>query len=327
MRLTAWRTHLLFPAGLLFLLWWVPSVAPTYYTDLSIEILILALYAISCNLLLGYGGMLSLGHAAYFGVGAYTVALLVKKAGVLSVVGTLGGAMAAAALAALVIGFFSVRLSQVYLTMLTLAFAQMLHALASRWYSLTNGDTGITGLPRVIIGQLDYSAPEDFYRLTLLVAGVAVWALWRVVESPFGLALRTVRENPKRAAFLGLAVHRHRLAAFVLAGAFAGLAGGLFAWYQHAAFPGFLHWSRSAEAVTVSILGGHGFFLGPAVGAVAMLLLETYVRRITEYWSLVLGLILIGLVFFFPGGIGGAVAGVRLRLKERRAARAAALRT
>lgn len=325
MNASDWRFRLLLPAGLLFALWWVPSLASTYYTELAIEVVILALYAISCNLILGYGGMLSLGHAAFFGVGAYTVALLVKKAGFASFFGTLGAAMVAAGLLAVVIGFFSVRLSQTYLTMLTLAFAQMVHALASRWYSLTNGDTGITGLPRVVIGGLDYSDPEDFYRLALLVVGVAVWLLWRVVESPFGLALRTVRDNPKRAAFLGLPVNRHRLAAFVIAGIFAGLAGALFAWYQRAAFPGFVHWSKSAEAVTVTILGGHAYFLGPVVGAVAMLFLETYVRRLTEYWSLVLGVILIALVFF-PSGLTGAADRLYRRLRERRAARGAVVR-
>lgn len=165
------------PLAALLILWWVPDLAPTFYVELAIEIIILALYATSFNLLLGYGGMLSLGHAAYFGLGSYTVALVVSRLGLDSYFGTLALAMAVAAVGALVIGYFSVRLSQVYFTMLTLAFAEMLHALASRWYSLTNGDTGITGLPRVIIGNLDFSAPEDYYRLSLLVVVAAVWLL------------------------------------------------------------------------------------------------------------------------------------------------------
>lgn len=308
------------PLVLLFLLWWVPSIAPIYYTELSIEIIILALYSTSYNLLLGYGGMLSFGHAAFFGLGSYAVALLATRAGIVSFFGTLGLAMLVAAIGALVIGYFSVRLSQVYLTMITLAFAEMLYALASRWYSLTNGDTGITGLPRVIIGSLDFTAAEDYYRLALLVVAASLWLLWRVVDSPFGLALRTTRDNAKRSAFLGLRVYRHQLTAFVLAGAFAGLAGGLFAWFQHSAFPGFMHWSKSAEAVAVSILGGHALFLGPALGSVIMLLLETYVRRITEYWSMVLGAILVLLVFF-PGGVGGALGRAWQHLRGRRAER------
>ncbi len=291
-------------ALLVFALWWVPSVASPYYLQLSVEIIILALYATSYNLLLGYGGMLSLGHAAYFGLGAYTVALLAKKLAVTSFFGSLAAAMLVASVGAVVIGYFCVRLSQVYFTMLTLAFAEMLHALASRWYGMTNGDTGITGLPRVILSNLDFSAPPDYYRLVLLVIVPAIYLLWRVVQSPFGLAIRTIRENPKRSAFLGINVHLHQLAAFVIAGAFAGLAGGLFAWYEHAVFPDYVQWGKSAEAVTVTILGGHGVFLGPALGSVLILLLETLVRRYSEYWSLYLGVILVGLVFF-PGGVAG----------------------
>lgn len=308
------------PLALLFLLWWMPSIASTYYTELSIEIIILALYATSYNLLLGYGGMLSFGHAAFFGLGSYSVALLATRVGIVSFFGTLGMAMLVAAVGALIIGYFSVRLSQVYLTMITLAFAEMLYALASRWYSLTNGDTGITGLPHVIIGNLDFSAPADYYRIALLVIAAALYLLWRVVDSPFGLALRTTRDNAKRSTFLGLQVYRHQLMAFVIAGAFAGLAGGLFAWFQRSSFPGFMHWSKSAEVVAVSILGGHGHFLGPALGAVIMLVLETSVRRVTEYWSMVLGVILAVLVFF-PGGVGGALGRVYQQLRGRRAER------
>lgn len=300
----------------LAVLWLVPAFGSAYGVQLATEAAILALYATSFNLLLGYGGMLSLGHAAFYGVGGYAVALLVKKAGLASFVGTTALAALAAALAGLVIGFFVVRLSQVYFTMLTLAFGQMLYALASRWYSLTNGDTGIVGLPAASIGPFSFASPGAFYRLTLVVLAVGLYVLWRVVNSPFGLALRAIRENPKRAAFLGVEIRRHQLAAFVIAAAVAGVAGAMRTWYQHSAFPTVVHWGQSADAVAVAILGGHGNFLGPAVGALVYLGLQTYIRRIWEYWSLTLGLILIVLVFF-PGGVTGGLAALAQRLAGR----------
>lgn len=319
-------TRWLLAAGLATLLLMWPQVASGFYLQLGVEMLLLTLYATSFNLLFGYGGMLSLGHAAYHGVGAYAVALLVKKLQFTSFFGTLGLAALFAGLAGFVIGYFCVRLSRVYFTMLTLAFAQMLHALASRWYSLTNGDTGIVSLPpaKLTLGAavLDFGRPANFYYLALIVVAVCMYLLWRVVSSPFGLAVAAMRENAKRAAFLGLPVHRYQHAAFVIAAAFGGVAGGLYAWFQLSVFPDAVHWAKSADAVTVTLMGGPGLFWGPALGAVLLLLLQTLIRRVWEYWALTLGLVLLALVLFLPGGVGGFIdAWLR-----RAAARAAAAR-
>lgn len=290
-------------AALLF-----PWVAGDYARFLAVEVLALALFAVSYNLLLGYGGMLSLGHAAPFGIGAYTVALLALRGGQSSVLVALPAAVAAAMLAALLTGLFVVRSSQVFFTMLTLAFAQMFYALASRWYAVTGGDTGLPGLPPPSLGPWTLSSGTALYYLALLLAGGGLWALWRLVRSPFGLTLRATRENPRRSAFLGVRVARVRLATYVVAWGWAAVAGALWAWNQRAAFPDTLYWSRSAEVMAMTILGGQGSFFGPVLGAALITVLEPLLNRLWEYWSLSLGLVVILVVFLLPQGLLGGRA-------------------
>jgi branched-chain amino acid transport system permease protein len=289
-----WGLFALLAAGLL------PLAGSRFYLYLGTDIAIMALFAVSLNLLLGYTGLVSFGQAAYFGIGAYTCALLMVRAELPFIPSLLAGGLLAA-VAAFLFGSFCVRLTQIYFAMLTLAFAQIVWAAAFKWNSLTGGDTGLTGVP--FPGFLD--SPVRFYYFTLAVVGISLGLLRRIVGSPFGRILVTIRENPERAEFIGVHVRRYELAAFVIAGFFSGIAGGLFGVFNHSVFPDFSYWTKSAEALIMTILGGMYTFLGPAVGAGILLSLNMLVTSYTEYWPLVLGLILAALLFLFPGGVMG----------------------
>lgn len=291
---------LLLLAALLLL----PRGLSDFWLFIAIEVLAFALYAISFNLLMGYGGMLSFGHAAFFGVGAYTGALLAKKAGVTSIwafVLVMPGAMAVAALIAVVIGFFSVRRSGIYFAMLTFAFQMLLYTVALKAIGLTGGDDGMTGLrPPGLL-----AAPANYYYFALAWVLPSVYALYRLVNSPFGLTLRALRNNPLRVQYVGVNVRSHQLITFVVAGAFAGLAGALFAFSSGNVFPGWLNWTASATPIVMAVLGGVQSFLGPALGAAVYVVLEVTISGSTEYWPLFMGLIIMVLVLAMPRGLVG----------------------
>jgi len=291
---------LLLLAALLLL----PLGLSDFWLFIAIEVLAFALYAISFNLLMGYGGMLSFGHAAFFGVGAYTGALLAKKAGVTSIwafVLVMPGAMAVAALIAVVIGFFSVRRSGIYFAMLTFAFQMLLYTVALKAIGLTGGDDGMTGLrPPGLL-----AAPSNYYYFALAWVLPSVYALYRLVNSPFGLTLRALRNNPLRVQYVGVNVRSHQLITFVVAGAFAGLAGALFAFSSGNVFPGWLNWTASATPIVMAVLGGVQSFLGPALGAAVYVVLEVTISGSTEYWPLFMGLIIMVLVLAMPRGLVG----------------------
>lgn len=309
----------------------VPAFGSRYYTFLANDIAIWALFAMSLNLLVGYTGLVSFGHAAYFGIGAYTTGLLMKKLGVPFLL-AFPAAGLAAALAALVFGFFCVRLTRIYFAMLTLAFAQIVWAIIFKWNEVTGGEQGMPEIPYPDFAWLEragalvpllggWRAAEYFYFVTLVLVGASFWAMRRIVESPFGRMLTTIRENPERAEFIGVNVRRFELAAFVLAGTFAGLAGGLFGIFNRGLFPEFTYWSKSAEVLIMTLLGGMHSFYGPAVGAAVLLWLNQQIVAHTQYWSLILGTLLVVLLFAFPGGIAGALGALagRLRARLRRA--------
>ena len=304
----------------------VPLLGSRFYTFVATDVAIMALFAVSLNLLLGYTGLVSFGHAAYFGVGAYTTGLLMKKAGVgftlaFPAAGLLAG------LLALVFGFFCVRVTKIYFAMLTLAFAQIVWAICFKWNDVTGGDQGMPEIPYPDLAWMerlplvgDLQTSDHFYLLTVVLVGVCFWLLRRIVGSPFGRILTTIRENPERAEFIGVHVGRWELIAFVLSGAFAGLAGGLFGIFNRGVFADFVYWTKSSEVLIMAILGGMGYFYGPAVGALVLLVLNQQITSYTEYWPLVLGSILIVLLFAFPGGIVGALdAGCRRLAGLRRA--------
>jgi branched-chain amino acid transport system permease protein len=293
----------------LLLLLLVPLFTGRFYQYLLTQIFIASLMAIAFNLLLGTTGLLSFGQAAFFGVGAYTVGLLLTKGGFGTLPALLLAPVAAGA-AAGVIGFFCVRLSGVHFAMLTLAFGQLIFTVAFKWYGLTGGDNGIQGIPvRLIplggLGSLDLGSNQAMYYFVLVVVGLSVELLRRFRSSPFGATLKAIRENGQRASFLGVNIKLYQWTAFVVAGAFTGLAGGLFAMMEKAISPEIIHWSKSAEPVFMTIIGGIYTFAGPTVGAVVYVILNSYLVAWTEKWALVLGLVLLTLVLLLPGGVVG----------------------
>jgi len=278
----------------------LPFVLSDFWLFIAIEILAFALYAVSFNLLLGYGGMLSFGHAAFFGVGAYAIAVLVKKAGLPHALAFVAAPFVAAAFAA-VIGALSIRRTGIYFAMLTFAFQMLLYTIAMKAIDLTNGDDGITGLrPAGIMGD-----PVAYYYFSLVVVAAALYALWRIVGSPFGFALRALRTNPRRVQYVGVDVRMHQWTTFVVAGGFAGLAGALFALSTGSVFPNALNWTASATPIVMAVLGGLHTFLGPVVGAAVYVVLEVVISGQTEYWPLFMGAVVLALVLALPEGLTG----------------------
>jgi len=283
-----------------------PAVAGKYPVKLLQEILIWGIFAMSLDLLMGYAGMVSLGHSAFFGVGGYVAALaLLKSPGVAS--GLLLPA-AAAALAALVIGYFSIRVSGVYFIMLTLAFSQMFYAVTfqAAWLG---AEDGIVGVPRLAALGLDTAQPLPFHFYLVGLVVVATLCLWRIVRSPFGHVLRGIHENEPRMEALGYAVNRYKLLAFVIAGTVAGVAGSLYTQLVGSITPDAFLWTTSGEALLMVIIGGTGTLAGSVLGAAAFILLQSLVSSYTERWMLILGLTFILLVLFAPGGVVGALRG------------------
>lgn len=302
----------------------IPCLGSRFYTFLATDIVILALFAASLNLLLGITGLVSFGHAAYFGVGAYTCAILMKTHGVSFALALPIAAISAGAWA-FVFGLFCVRSTKIYFSMLTLAFAQIVWAICFKWNSVTGGEQGLSNVPYPNLDWIakipllgDLRSTDHFYLLVLVLVAIAFAMLARISGSPFGRVLTAIRENPERAEFVGVNVRRYQLAAFTVAGAFSGFAGALFGVFNRGVFPDFAHWSKSAEVLIMVILGGMGHFWGPAVGAATLILLNHQITSYTQYWPLILGTILIVLLFVFPGGIVGALHSGITRLRRRR---------
>ncbi len=302
---------------------WVPWLGSRFYTFVATDIVILALFATSLNLLLGFTGLVSFGHAAYFGIGAYTCALLMKSLGI-PFGASFVAAGATAAAFALVFGFFCVRLTKIYFAMLTLAFAQIVWAICFKWNDVTGGEQGLPNVPYPeldwigsIPGLDDFRVGDYFYLVVLVLVALCFAALRRIVDSPFGRVLTVIRDNPERAQFIGVNVRAYELAAFVVAGFFAGLSGALFGIFNRGVFPDLAFWTKSAEPLIMTILGGMGHFWGPAVGALALIVLNQQITSYTEYWPFVMGTMLILLLFLFPGGIVGTLDGVLRRARPR----------
>lgn len=294
-------------AAIAVLLVALPWIAPFFYIFIATEILILGLFAASFNLIFGYTGMLSFGHAAFFGIGAYATAMLLQSLQ-WPLVACLVAAVAAATVLALIIGYLSVRLNEVYFSMLTLAFGMMVFSVVHQWRSVTNGSDGIAGFTVQSFGlglNLTVGNPAVYYHIVLVIVALASAVLYLICRSSFGLVLRAIRQNGERVSFCGLDIRRYRLAAFTIAGAFAGLAGGLMVPFLRIASPELVHWSMSAEPVLMSILGGTGYFLGPFFGSAMFVLLETWITSVTQAWMLVLGIILALMVMFFRRGLLG----------------------
>jgi branched-chain amino acid transport system permease protein len=283
-----------------------PAFFGNYPLKLLQEILIWGLFAMSLDLLMGYAGMVSFGHSAFFGIGGYTAALL------LSVYpGTLAALVLpalVAGLAAVLIGFFSIRVSGVYFIMLTLAFSQMFFAYTfqSAW---VGAEDGIVGVPRAVVFGLDTAKPWNFHFYLLAVVTLAALALWRVVRSPFGHVLQGIHENEMRMQAVGYAVNRYKLLAFVVAGTLAGVAGALYTQLVGSITPDAFLWTTSGEALLMVIIGGPGTLFGAVLGSAAFILLQSLVSSYTERWMLILGTTFILFILFAPGGVVGALRG------------------
>jgi branched-chain amino acid transport system permease protein len=293
-------------AGLLAALAVFPLFFGNYPVKLLQEILIWGIFAMSLDLLMGYAGMVSFGHSAFFGVGGYVAALMLKQSA-----GTLQALVLpalAAALAALVIGFFSIRVSGVYFIMLTLAFSQMFYAYTFQ-VAWLGAEDGIVGVPRASILGADTGKAWAFHIYVIAVAALALLALWRIVRSPFGHVLMGIHENEARMEALGYPVNRYKLLAFVIAGTLAGIAGSLYAQFSGSITPDAFFWTTSGEALLMVIIGGTGTLAGAGLGAATFILLQSLVSTYTERWMVILGLTFIVFVLFAPGGIVGALRG------------------
>ena len=282
----------------------VTSLGQTYYIDLVRRIMILALAAISLNLILGYGGLVSFGHAAYIGVGAYAVGIL-GFYGIASGWVHIAVAVAASAVMALAIGAVSIRTSGIYFIMITLAFTQMLYYLGISLAEF-GGDDGMRLKSRSqFSGLLDLANPVHFYYLALGLMLLYVWIVYRLVNSRFGMVLRATKSNEARSRAIGFSPYPYRLAAFVIAGAMCGLAGALYANHTNYITPGLMSWHQSGELMFMVILGGMATTAGPVLGTFALLVVEEVLKAYTEHWMVVLGPLLVLSVIFFRRGLAG----------------------
>ena len=280
------------------------ALGQPFYLDLARRIMILAIAAVSLNLILGYGGLVSFGHAAYLGIGAYTV-------GIMGFYGITSGwlqwpvAIGASALAALAIGAVSIRTSGIYFIMITLAFTQMLYYLGISLEEY-GGDDGMRLKAKSQFSDLiDLRDPVAFYYLALVLMLISVFLVYRIVNSRFGMALRAAKSNEARTRAIGFSPYPYRLAAFVIAGAMCGLAGALYANHTNYITPGLMSWQQSGDIMFMVILGGMATTSGPVLGAFALLLVEDLLSGWTQHWQVVLGPLLILSVIFFRRGLAG----------------------
>jgi branched-chain amino acid transport system permease protein len=281
-----------------------------FMMTLFTRIVILAMAAVSLNLIMGFGGMVSFGHAAYLGIGGYVVGILAKE-GVNSGFLQWPLALAVSALFGLAVGALSLRTRGVYFIMITLAFAQMVYYVAIG-LDRYGGDDGLTIYRRSQFGDLiSLSNRTAFYYLCLILLLASVYLVWRIVNSRFGLVIQGSRSNERRMRAIGFPTYRYRLLCFVIAGTLCGLAGVLLANHTDFISPAMMHWTRSGDLIVMAVLGGMGSVFGPVLGAVALLVLEEALSGITEYWQIILGPMFLLVVLFARGGIDGLLAGAR----------------
>jgi branched-chain amino acid transport system permease protein len=299
--------------ALLTMPYWINAIGG--YTELASRVIVMGLAAMALNFLLGYTGTLSFGHAAYFGLGAYGVGMTLKYLVPSTGLGILVG-VAVATLAAAAIGAVIVRLRGVYFAMVTIAFGQVFYFISFRWNSVTGGDDGLTGWRRQPLDlagfRLDIQAHDvAFYYMALAFFAASVGAMALVLNSPFGRTLQAIRENERRARFLGIAVERHLWLSFVISCAFVSLAGTLYALLNNFTDPRALRWDMSGNFVMMAVLGGMRSYWGPLIGAAVFVVLQDYVSSHTENWMSVVGLIFVLVVLFFPRGILGLLGQAR----------------
>jgi branched-chain amino acid transport system permease protein len=300
----------------------LPFIVPPYYIGLMIPFFGYAIALLGFNLLFGYTGLLSFGHAMFLGVGAYGAAAMTGL-GVKSFELVLLAVILTSVAIALPIGLLCVRYIGIFFGMLTLAFGMLFHSFLFKFYYVTGGDSGmrvarmkILGLEFAKYNKIEFLAgPFYYYCLGLLIIGGFV--MWRIVHSPFGLHLRTVRDNARKAEYLGVYVHRFRLAAFVISAAFGAVGGAILGFRVGLADPDLVYWTQSGQLVFMAVLGGFANFFGPIVGALTYILLQDQLQSLTQYWRFVLGAILALIVIAFPQGIAGLAVQFKRLLARR----------
>jgi branched-chain amino acid transport system permease protein len=308
----------------------VPTLAPPFYANLLIPFFAYAIALLGFNLLFGYGGLLSFGHAMYLGLGAYTAAIVAGVLGIRHFELVLLAAAVGAVAVALPIGFLCVRYTGIFFGMLTLAFGMLAHSFLFKFYHLTGGDSGMR-VPRMRILGLEFDAlnkiellagPFYYYCLALML--LAGFALWRIVHSPFGLHLRSLRDNPQKAEYLGVRVRQLRLLAYVISAVYGAIGGAILGFRIGLADPELVHWTHSGHLVFMTVLGGFSNFFGPVVGALSLTLLQDQLQSITQYWRFMLGAMLAAIVIFFPRGLAGIAADAGKLLVRRKRPQVAA---
>ncbi|HET9175742.1 MAG TPA: branched-chain amino acid ABC transporter permease [Pseudolabrys sp.] len=289
---------------------YVELTGSRFLLTLFTRIIILALAAVSLNLILGYGGMMSFGHAAYLGIGGYAVGMLAFE-GVYSGFVQWPAALAVSALFALLIGALSLRTRGVYFIMITLAFAQMAYYIVAG-LARYGGDDGLTIQKRSeFFAPLNLSNKVQFYYVCLILLFASIYLVWRIVNSRFGMVIQGSRSNDTRMRAIGFPTYRYKLTCFVIAGTLCGLAGALLANHTDFVSPAMMYWTRSGDLIIMVVLGGMGSIFGPLFGAIALLILEEALSGITEYWQIILGPLLLLVVLFGRGGIDGLLGKVR----------------
>jgi len=273
-----------------------------YWVYLSTEIMIWGFFAIAFNLLFGLTGLLSFGQAAFFGIGAYSYALLIMNAKLPFAI-ALPIAIIIPAFAAFVLGPLCIRLKEVFFALMTLAFSQLIWAVTFKWYGFTGGDNGIQGIPAPKV----LNNPLTTYYVIFIVVFVCIVLCWLIRNSPFGSILKSIRENRDRAPFLGINIKRYQLAVFIISGFFCGVAGVLFALFQRSIHPQLMYWHTSGDVVLMTILGGFSTFFGSMLGAIIIVFIRDFISAYTEYWLIFVGSIILICVILFPKGILGSI--------------------
>jgi branched-chain amino acid transport system permease protein len=278
----------------------LPALISKSWLNITVEMLIMALAACSLNLMLGYTGMVSFGPAGLYAVGAYGTAILLTKLEINILPALIAGPIVAA-IVGLGVGWICVRRTQVYFALLTLAFAQIIWTIIFEWYAVTGGDDGLVSIPTPDF----FSSITNSYYFCLVLVASCVYAIWRIVNSPFGSTLQAIRENPGRVEFIGVNVKRYQLAAFVLSSLFLGVAGSLYCVFSGSAFPDYAHWTKSTDMLVICLLGGIYNFSGPIVGTAIYTILIKTISKHTMQWNLILGVIVVLLVLLMRNGVVG----------------------
>jgi branched-chain amino acid transport system permease protein len=289
------------PTAVIFIVLLIlPPLVPRFYVYILALIYVTSLLAMSLNLVVGHGGLFQFHHGVFYGVGAYAVALMLTKTSLPMWVGFIAGPIVAA-ITGLIIGWFCVRLSRLYFAMLQISLGSLIWAIVFRWYSFTGGDDGIHGIPMPSI----LSSLNSSYYFILIILVVCLIAMYLILKSPFGTTLQAIRDNPQRCEAVGINVRHYQLLGIVIATFFAGVAGVLFVVLERSVFADLLFWTLSLEIFIMCLLGGWFTFAGPMLGAAIIIALRTFVGKYTEYWTLILGILLILVIFFLPEGVMG----------------------